>query len=89
MRALKTAGAALGAVIVTLALVLVVGIPSGFLTSRIQERVEQETGYQLTIAGTTRISVWPSFNVTLNDITLKDPKDRDGSTRLADRKSVV
>ena len=39
MRALKIAGAAIGAVIVVLALLLVIGIPSSFLTSQIQERV--------------------------------------------------
>ena len=51
MRALKIAGAAIGAVIVVLALLLVIGIPSGFLTSQIQERVERETGYKLAING--------------------------------------
>src|SRR5664280_907652 len=82
MRALKFAGAALAAVIVILALLLIIGIPSGFMTSAIQARVERETGYRLTIAGSTRIGVWPSLNVTLNDVTLQDPKDRDGSNRL-------
>ena len=48
----------------------------------IEERVERETGYQLTIAGTTKISLWPSLNVTLSDITLQDPKDRDGVKRV-------
>jgi AsmA protein len=82
MRALKIAGAALAAVIVVVALLLVIGIPSGFMTSAIQARVERETGYRLTIAGATRIGLWPSLNVTLNDVTLQDPKDRDGSGRL-------
>ena len=82
MRALKIAGGAVAAVIVVLALLLVVGIPSGFLTSAIQARVERETGYRLTIAGATRIGLWPSLNVTLNDVTLQDPKDRDGTSRL-------
>ena len=26
--------------------------------------------------------MWPSLNVTLNDVTLQDPKDRDGTNRL-------
>ena len=77
MRALKIAGAAIAAVIVVVVLLLVIGIPSGFLTSAIQARVERETGYRLTIAGLTRIGVWPSLNVTLNDVTLQDPNDRD------------
>jgi AsmA protein len=82
MRALKIAGAALVAVIVIAALLLVIGIPSGFLSSAIQDRVERETGYRLTIAGATKIGLWPSFNVTLNDLTLQDPKDRETSNRL-------
>ena len=82
MRALKIAGAAIAAVIVVLALLLIIGIPSGFLTAAIQARVERETGYRLTIAGSTKIGVWPQFNVTLNDVTLEAPKDRDNSNRL-------
>ena len=82
MRALKIAGAAIAAVVVVLALLLIIGIPSGFLTSQIESRVERDTGYRLTIAGATRVGVWPSLNVTLNDITLQDPRDRDGSNRL-------
>jgi AsmA protein len=82
MKALKIAGAAIAAVIVVAVLLLVIGIPSGFLTSEIQTRVERETGWRLTIAGSTKISIWPTLNVTLNDITLQDPKDRDGTNRL-------
>jgi AsmA protein len=82
MRALKVAGAAIAAVLVVLVLLLVIGIPSGFLTSTIEARAERETGYRLTIAGATRISLWPTLNVTLDDVTLKDPKDRDGSKRV-------
>ena len=82
MRALKIAGAAIAAVIVVIALLLVIGIPSGFLTSQIQERVERETGYKLAINGGAKIGLWPSLNVTLNDVTLQDPKDRDINNRL-------
>ena len=82
MRALKIIGAVLAAVTVLLAVLLVVGIPSGFLTSEIQARVERETGYRLTIAGATRIGLWPSLNVTLNDVTLEPAKDRDDGKRV-------
>jgi AsmA protein len=69
-------------VIVVAVLLLIIGIPSGFLTSEIQARVERETGWRLTIAGSTKISIWPTLNVTLNDITLQDPRDRDGTGRV-------
>jgi AsmA protein len=79
MRALKIAGATFAAVIAIVALLPVIGIPSGFMTSAIQARVERETGYRLTISGATRIGFWPSLNVTLNDIALQNPKDRNSS----------
>ena len=82
MKALKIVGALIGAVVVVIAILLVVGIPSGFLTTQIQERVERETGYKLAINGGAKIGLWPSLNITLNDVTLQDPKDRDGSSRL-------
>jgi AsmA protein len=82
MKLVKLAGAAVAAVIAIIALLLVIGIPSGFLTSAITSRVENATGHRLTIAGSTRIGLWPSLNVTLNDLTLQDPKDRTGISRL-------
>lgn len=82
MKALKIAGAAIAAILVVAALLVVIGIPSGFLTSAIQDRVERQTGYRLAVAGSTRIGLWPSFNVTLNDVTLEGPGDRDTSLRL-------
>ena len=82
MRALKIAGAATAAVIVVLALLLIIGIPSGFLTSEIQARVERETGYRLTVSGGTKIGLWPKLNVTLTDVTLENPKDPEASNRL-------
>src|SRR5579871_1190456 len=82
MKALKIAGASVAAIILILAVLLVVGIPSGFLTSAIQNRVEQQSGYRLTVAGATKVSLWPTLNVSLSDLTLQDPKDRDTSRRM-------
>lgn len=82
MRALKIAGAAIAAVIVVIALLLTIGIPSSFLTARIQDRVERETGYRLTINGGAKIGLWPSLNVALNDIVLQDPKERGSDNRI-------
>ncbi len=82
MRVLKIAGAAIAAVIVVAALLLLIGIPSGFMTQAIQDRVERETGYKLVVAGATKLGIWPSLHVTLNDITVQDPKARDSDSRL-------
>jgi AsmA protein len=82
MRALKIAGAAIAAVIVIITLLLVIGVPSSFLTAQIQDRVARETGYKLTINGGARIGLWPTLNVTLNDVILQDPKQRDNDNRI-------
>ncbi len=82
MRALKIAGTAVAALVVIAGLVLLIGIPSDFLTSAMRARVERATGYRMTVAGTTRIGVWPSLHVTLNDVTLQDPRNSDSSSRL-------
>jgi len=78
----KIAGVAIAALLVIVVLLLIVGVPSGFLTSSIQERVERETGYRLAINGSTRIGLWPQLNVTMKDVALTDPKDRDINNRL-------
>jgi AsmA protein len=82
MKALKIASAAIAGVIVVVALPLMIGIPAGFVTQAIQDRVERETGYRLAVSGATRLGIWPSLNVTLNDITVQDPKARDSDGRL-------
>jgi AsmA protein len=82
MRVLKIAGAAILAVIVVAALLLMIGIPSGFMTQAIQDRVERETGYRIAVSGATRLGIWPSLNLTLNDIIVQDPKARDSDSRL-------
>src|SRR5258708_8633359 len=82
MKALKITGAALAVLIVVVAALLMIGIPSGFVTSAIQGRLERETGYRIVVAGATRVGAWPSLNGTVHDVTLVDPKDREVSDRL-------
>jgi AsmA protein len=82
MRALKIACGAIAAVIVIALLLLFAGIPSGFLTSGIADRLERDTGYRLTIAGSTKIGLWPSANVTMNEVRLEGSKDRDDVSRM-------
>ncbi|WP_298259476.1 AsmA family protein [Bradyrhizobium sp.] len=77
MRALKIAGGVIAAMVVVAALLLIVGMPAGSLTSSIQQRVARETGYRLTVKGSTRVGLWPWLNVTMSEVTLQPPKDRD------------
>jgi AsmA protein len=82
MKTLKILGGVVAAIVVVVLLLLVVGVPPGFLTSTIQDRVERETGYRLTVAGSTRVGLWPSLNVTMRNVTLEAPTDRDAGNRL-------
>jgi AsmA protein len=82
MKGLKILGGVIAAIVVVVALLLIVGVPSGFLTSTMAERVERETGYRLTIAGSTRIGLWPSLNVIISDVTLERLSDPEFGNRL-------
>jgi AsmA protein len=82
MKALKIAAVVIVAVAVMLALPLVFGLPLGVLTSAIQARVARDTGYRLSIAGSARLGLWPSLHATITDVSLQDPGDRDGNSRL-------
>lgn len=83
MKALRIAGAAAaGLVVVALALLLTVGVPSGVVTSMVQDRVARDTGYRLSIDGTTDIGLWPSLNVTLHNVALDDPQNPNDGIHL-------
>ena len=77
MKALKIAGAMTAAILVIAAALLVVGLPAGFLTSAIEKRVARETGYRLTVAGSTKVGLWPSLNVTMSGVTLQGPGEQE------------
>ncbi|MDE2064048.1 MAG: AsmA family protein, partial [Bradyrhizobium sp.] len=82
MKALKIAGGVVAAIVAVAALLLAIGIPVGFLTPTIEQRVERETGYRLTVKGATMIALWPSPNITMRDVTLQAPADQDSGNRL-------
>ena len=79
----KILGVVIGAVMTVAVLLLVIGMPAGFLTSTIADRVERQTGYRLTVGGSTRIGLWPTLNVTLRDVTLEGPTDRETGNHLS------
>lgn len=82
MKALKILGVVFGLVIVAMGVMLAVGIPGGFITGVIEDRVRKETGYQLDINGGTNLKLWPLTVVTLSDVALYDPKDTSVSQRF-------
>src|SRR5687768_1370353 len=82
MKALKIVGAVLGLLIVAIGVTLAVGIPGGFITGTIEEQVEKHTGLTLDINGGATIKLWPLTVVTLSDVALFDPKDREISERF-------
>jgi AsmA protein len=83
MRALKIAGAVVSCLIAIVVVLLVTGIPSGFITSLVQDRIERDTGYRIAVAGRTGIDVWPSFGLTLHNVTLENPKSDATDVHLA------
>ncbi|MDQ8727126.1 AsmA family protein [Bradyrhizobium sp. LHD-71] len=82
MKLLKLLGAVLGLLIVAIGVAFAVGIPGGFIAGTIEDRIEKETGYQLDINGGATIKLWPLTAVTLSDVTLSDPRNRDVPQRL-------
>jgi AsmA protein len=76
MKALKILGAVFALLIVAVGVTLAVGIPGGFITGMIEDRVEKETGLQLDINGGATIKLWPLTVVTLSDVAVFDPKDK-------------
>lgn len=82
MKALRNAAAVVGVVLVVFAGLLAFGLPASLLTAAIQDRIERDTGYRLSIAGAVNIGLLPTLNAAFSDVTLQDPKDRDGSHRL-------
>jgi AsmA protein len=82
MKAVRYAGAVVGVVLVVFAGLLAFGVPASLLAAAIQDRIERGTGYRLSIAGAANIGLLPTLNATFGDVTLQDPKDRDGSRRL-------
>lgn len=82
MRVLKIAGVTVAAVIVVTVALLTIGIPTGFVTRAIQDRVEHTTGYRFAVSGASKLGIWPSLNLTLNDISVQDPTAGDSAGRL-------
>lgn len=79
MKSNRIAGVVVAAALVGAVAVMTVGIPAGTLTSEIQARVERETGYRVSIAGASRLSLFPAATLTLHDVTAENPNDRAGS----------
>ncbi|HET7886846.1 MAG TPA: AsmA family protein [Bradyrhizobium sp.] len=88
MRALKILGGVIAAVVVAAMGLLLVGMPAGFLTSRVADGIARATPYRLTVNGATRLGLWPSLNVSMSDVALErqnnrdDNGDRDNAARL-------
>ncbi|MCG6207294.1 AsmA family protein [Rhodopseudomonas sp. HC1] len=61
--------------VAAVALLLTVGIPSGAISSAIETRIARATGYSVAVTGTSKIGLFPGFNLTLNDVTLTDPNE--------------
>jgi AsmA protein len=72
----------IAAIVVVVVVLLAIGVPAGLLASKIQQRVERETGYRLAVKGSTRVGLWPSLHITLSDVSLQVPNEIDTGGRL-------
>lgn len=82
-RALKIAGAVAASLVAIVIVLLVTGIPSRFVTSLVQDRIERDTGYRIAIKGTTGIEAWPSPGFTLHHVTFDRPGNAATDAQLA------
>jgi AsmA protein len=82
MKPLKIAGAVAAVAAIAIVLLLAIGIPASFVTSAIQARVERDTGYKIEVGGAARVSLLPGLSVTLHDVTVRNPSDRDTDSRV-------
>lgn len=82
MRRLKISSAIVAVAIAAIVMLLAIGIPSGIVNTMIQARIERDTGYRVAVAGPTTVALWPTLTVTLREVSVSDPKERDDSVRL-------
>jgi AsmA protein len=82
MKAFKVLLIGIAVLVALCVAVLIFGVPAGFLVSAVKDRVEKETGYQLTVAGASRLSLLPHPLLELRDVRLSDPKNLDGDKRF-------
>ncbi len=80
MKALRVTALGLAVILAAAVVALAFGIPAGFLTERIQNRFESDTGYRLQIADA-KIGLWPSPVMTTGRITVFD-KELDSRGRV-------
>ncbi|HHK74681.1 MAG TPA: AsmA family protein, partial [Rhizobiales bacterium] len=72
------AALALACLVLATATFLFVADPAQILRDQITIRIKAATGRTLTIAGATRLSLYPSLGLTMRDVTLSAPPGMDG-----------
>lgn len=82
MKAIKFTALACVIAVALAALAVVFGVPAGFLTGAIQQRVKADTGYTMVINGGAKLALRPSLSLRLRDIALIDDNDRGSQPRL-------
>uniref|UniRef100_E6VEZ6 AsmA family protein n=1 Tax=Rhodopseudomonas palustris (strain DX-1) TaxID=652103 RepID=E6VEZ6_RHOPX len=82
MKPIRIAGAIAALLVVAAALLIAIGIPAGALTAAIQSRIERDTGYRVTIAGTGTVRLFPAVALTLHDVTAESPDGGPADPRL-------
>ncbi len=75
MKTLKIVSLVVAVLVAGVALLLVLGVPGGFLVDAVRGRIEA-AGYRLAM-GSTQVALWPAPTITANDVSLNDRNDPD------------
>jgi len=84
LKLIKIAGLGLAGLVVLAILVLVFGLPAGPLIGYVADEAEK-AGFQLRVAGPSSLSLWPSLNITADDVHLADAADNSEDVLAAKR----
>jgi AsmA protein len=72
--ALKIVSLLAAALILAIAALLVVGIPSGLMNAMLEDRIARDGGVKVTFEGATRVGLFP-FHLTVHDVTMTPSGD--------------
>ena len=76
MKVIKILGLGLAGLLVLAVLVLMFGVPAGPLVGYLADRAAA-AGYQLRVDGPSKLSLWPSLNISADDVQLSDTNARE------------
>src|SRR5207253_8717331 len=72
MKSIKIISVTLGAVIVVVILLVVIGVPAHVVASSLSRQLEASTGLRLKNIGFAKLAILPELGLTLEDVSVED-----------------